>query len=720
MPAGVSGSLSSTTFTISGTPSVDGSYPYTITTTGTCNPITVSGTITVQSQTITLNSGNDAQTVCINSPIANIQYAVGGTGNGATVSGLPPGVTGVYNSGLFIISGSPTSAAASPYTYTVTTSGTACATVSVTGTITVTPAASISLSSGTNPQTVCKGIPISNITYAVNNATGATATGLPAGVTGAYSSGVFTISGTPTALPGTFNYTITTSGGCGSATANGTLIVQAQTVTLTSGVASPSLCANTLMTNIVYTIGGTATSATVSGLPAGVTGVLSGTTFTISGTPTGPAGAYPYTVTTSGTCAPATATGTITVTAAPVGGTLTSLIICSGASGNITVSGQTGTIQRWEVSTDGGATWTPIANTTITQAYTNIMQPTMYRVVVSSAGCNTVYSTVATLSIRNLWTGVTNTDWNTASNWSGNVLPSITCADVNIPGGTPNQPILSNAPIATINNIHIFPGATLTVNGTGTLQIAGTITNGGTFDAASGTIEMNGSIAQTIPPTPNTFMNNSLNNLIISNTSAGGVTLGGALNLYGTLSFGAVNSKTFSSAGLLTLKSTATGTARVGDLTNNNLNSGNQVLGDVTVERYIPARKAWRFLSVPTQPAQTIHAAWQENMGANSLVPPGLGTQITSDRPTWSADGFDKTSIAGPSMKTYDPVTDSYIGIATTNAAFSPALGGYMTFIRGDRTANAFGLPATSTVLRTKGVLYTGAQAFYNSNCRGK
>ena len=122
-------------------------------------PDTARGTITVQSQTITLNSGNDAQTVCINSPITNIQYAIGGTGNGASVSGLPPGVTGSYSGGLFIISGSPTSAAGSPYTYTVTTSGTSCAPATITGTITVTAAASLALTSGpgTNPQTACKG-----------------------------------------------------------------------------------------------------------------------------------------------------------------------------------------------------------------------------------------------------------------------------------------------------------------------------------------------------------------------------------------------------------------------------------------------------------------------------------------------------------------------------------------------------------------------------------
>ncbi len=45
-----------------------------------------------------------------------------------------------------------------------------------------------------------------------NWATGATFSGLPAGVTGTWASNVVTISGTPTAS-GTFNYTVTLTGG---------------------------------------------------------------------------------------------------------------------------------------------------------------------------------------------------------------------------------------------------------------------------------------------------------------------------------------------------------------------------------------------------------------------------------------------------------------------------------------------------------------------------
>ena len=75
----------------------------------------------------------------------------------------------------------------------------------------------------------------------------------------------------------------------------------APSIALTSAVGTDAqvLCESTLLTNIDYTIGGSATSAsiTVGDLPAGVSGNFAGGVFTISGTPT-VAGSYNYTVTT--------------------------------------------------------------------------------------------------------------------------------------------------------------------------------------------------------------------------------------------------------------------------------------------------------------------------------------------------------------------------------------------------------------------------------------
>ncbi len=266
--------------------------------------------------TVTLRPGdNDNQTVCINNPIVNIRYDVGGSGTGGSVSGLPAGVTGTYAAGVITITGTPT--VPGIFNYTVTTTG-PCITPQATGTITVTDDGTITLTSvaGSDNQTLCINTPLlTNITYALaGSATGGSVSGLPAGVTGVFAGGVITISGTPT-VAGVFNYTVTTTGPCVIPTATGTITVTGDgTLTLTSAVGTDNQtrCINVAITNITYAVGGTGTGGTVSGLPPGVTGVFAGGVITISGTPTA-IGTYNYTVTTTGPCVIPTVGGTITV-----------------------------------------------------------------------------------------------------------------------------------------------------------------------------------------------------------------------------------------------------------------------------------------------------------------------------------------------------------------------------------------------------------------------
>jgi hypothetical protein len=72
--------------------------------------------------------------------------------------------------------------------------------------------AGCSVGSASSTPTVLQNTALTNITHATQDVTGVTSsTGLPSGVTAAYSSNVLTISGTPTAT-GTFNYTIDVAG----------------------------------------------------------------------------------------------------------------------------------------------------------------------------------------------------------------------------------------------------------------------------------------------------------------------------------------------------------------------------------------------------------------------------------------------------------------------------------------------------------------------------
>ncbi len=99
---------------------------------------------------LTSSSGTNAQAVCVNTAIMDITYDVTGGGTGASVTGLPTGVTGSYAGGVFTINGTPTQTGT--FNYTVTTTGT-CAQATATGTITVNPNAT-----GTDVITSCSPI----------------------------------------------------------------------------------------------------------------------------------------------------------------------------------------------------------------------------------------------------------------------------------------------------------------------------------------------------------------------------------------------------------------------------------------------------------------------------------------------------------------------------------------------------------------------------------
>ncbi|MBK6990137.1 MAG: HYR domain-containing protein [Bacteroidetes bacterium] len=91
---------------------------------------------------------------------------------------------------------------------------------------------------------------------------------------------------------------------------------------------------------------------------------------------------------------------TLTVNDAAVGGTVTSsATVCSGSnSGTLNLSGETGSITRWESSTNGGGSWSPIVNTTNSYTYTNVATTTQYRAFITNGGTCTATSIVATIT----------------------------------------------------------------------------------------------------------------------------------------------------------------------------------------------------------------------------------------------------------------------------------------------------------------------------------
>jgi len=165
-------------------------------------------------------------------------------------------------------------------------------------------------------------------------------------------------------------------------------------------------------------------------------------------------------------------------------------------------------------------------------------------------------------------------------------------AEINIPapsvlsGGSINNAagIITNTGTVSINSLTLQSGSTFNCNGL--IQISGTVTTGGTFKVGNGTMEFNGSFAQSIPAA---FCDsNKVKNLITNNSA--GVTLNGTLNVTDILK---ASSGNFSTGTYLTLISSQTQTALIDGA------GAGQVLGDVTMQRYLPAGFGYKYLASP-------------------------------------------------------------------------------------------------------------------------
>lgn len=372
--------------------------------------------------------------------------------------------------------------------------------------------------------------------------------------------------------------------------------------------------------------------------------------------------------------------------------------VCSGSPVSMTVAPAKNVSgidysYQWSISPSSGSFSYNSTNTSVS------ISPAPGNYTITCIASANSFSTTQTIQITvndaGKWLG-NNSNWNDASNWSCGQIPTST-TNVVIPFSGNYPQIISG--VATVNNISIDKNASLTVMGT--LQVAGTISNSGTLDASYGTIEFNGAATQTV--SGSSFFNKIINNLIISNPKGLNLsaTANDTLNLTGYLSF-TVSNAAFNTNDNLTLKSTAAGTAAIGDLTNNGTLKGNSINGNVIVERFINIgslpeqhNKSWVMVSTPTQ-GKTIKETWMENGDTNAT---GYGTQITGN-----GTGFDSYSAA-PSLKYYDDASNNWVGITNTNLpVYNPV--GYMLFVRGDRSA-AFP-NFNNTTLRTKGSLILG------------
>ena len=214
--------------------------------------------------------------------------------------------------------------------------------------------------------------------------------------------------------------------------ASGSCSVQSTEIAITVDITTPTLTLNAPFLNaqnlclgsvigtpIAYTFGGNANNAIVTGLPTGVVGGIDLLTgfYTISGTPSD-LGTFNYTVSTSGTCGIASATGTLTINDVIVQPLLTATpsTICEGTGTSITSSlpsGGNGTYTySWYTSQNALGVSHSIApgiSSTLNYVTDTLNSNRYFTRIISSGGCidsSEVFITIEKLPIASI-TGAT-------------------------------------------------------------------------------------------------------------------------------------------------------------------------------------------------------------------------------------------------------------------------------------------------------------------------
>jgi hypothetical protein len=250
----------------------------------------------------------------------------------------------------------------------------------------------------------------------------------------------------------------------------------------------------------------------------------------------------------------------------------------------------------------------------------------------------------------------------------------------------------------------------------GILMVKGDFTVSGTstFAHNGGTVIFNAPTVQTLTASSGTV---TFFDLTIPNPNIFNVNSNIRISRNFSLNYLGSHGKLALNAGNITLGSNASYTASVDSiLVDNSITYPGA--GRFTVERYIatgttnPADhgKSWQMLAVPTIGAQSVNAAWQEGNAPLMNAIAGYGTTICGDKLGAVSRGYDFYTPSGATLKTYNPSTDSWIGVddgvTNTNALALQNKKGYLLLVRGDRSVVTSNGAATPTVLRTTGKLY--------------
>ena len=317
-------------------------------------------------------------------------------------------------------------------------------------------------------------------------------------------------------------------------------------------------------------------------------------------------------------------------------------------------------------------------------------------------------------SARTFSTGANYTYNGSSAQAAGSGLPT-TVNNLTISNSAGVTMFAANANYTVAGTLALTTGA-LVINGDSLTINNLTRTSGTLTGSATSSVGITG----TSIPLFFTSGGRTLRNLFL-NTNAS-ADLQTALDITAGSSAGSVSvgsGATLTTYGNLTLKSNATGTARVSEIpVDGSGNALGTISGNVIIERYIPGKRSWRLVTAPVQASgsQTINEAWQEgvvnaDITNNQNPNPGFGVHISGSSPTL---GFDVTPLNNPSLKVFTRSNSSWNGIANTLSTYVRDHEGYMLFARGSRSTNLSqntSAALSNTVIRENDGIRMGRQS---------
>jgi hypothetical protein len=362
-----------------------GSHAVSVSVSGTCGSVTKSAALTVQANTSATAPSDE--TVCQG---ANASFSTTASGTGPfhyawTVDGSP---VGGDSASISVATGS---LSVGNHAVAVTVSGT-CGSTTQNASLTVQENTS---ATDLSNETVCQGANASFSTTASGTGPFHYAWTVDGSPVGGDSASVSVATGSLSV--GNHAVAVTVSGGCGSVTKNATLTVQETTTATMPNDQTVCQGANASFSTTASGTGPFHYAWTVDGSPVGGDSAsVSVATGSLSG------GSHNVAVTVSGTCGSVTKTATLNVNTSPVVTTnpASQTVISGNATFTAAASGIPTPSVQWQVSTNGGASFSDIpgaTSTTLTFATNSSQNGNQYRAVFTNA-CGTATTSAATLT----------------------------------------------------------------------------------------------------------------------------------------------------------------------------------------------------------------------------------------------------------------------------------------------------------------------------------